>query len=123
LPFRDAEQHLRDILESINNIDTFLGDMDFDGYRGDQKTKSAVERQMQIITEAAIRLGDDGDRLCPGVDWKGFRGMGNILRHGYHRIDDKIVWDTVKDELPPVKAAVLRALNPPPASPKSPTQH
>ncbi len=27
MPFRDAEQHLRDILESINNIDTFLGDM------------------------------------------------------------------------------------------------
>lgn len=122
MPFRDAEQHLRDILESINNIDTFLGDMDFDVYRGDVKTKSAVERQMQIITEAAIRLGDDGDRLCPGVDWKGFRGMGNILRHGYHRIDDKIVWNTLKDELPPVKAAVLRALNLPPTSPKSPTQ-
>jgi uncharacterized protein with HEPN domain len=82
LPFRDAKQHLRSILESINNIDTFLGDMDFDGYRGDQKTKSAVERQMQIVTEAAIRLGDDGDRLCPGVDGKGFRGRGNILRHG-----------------------------------------
>jgi uncharacterized protein with HEPN domain len=121
LPFRDAEQHLRDILESINNIDTFLGDMDFDVYRGDLKTKSAVERQMQIITEAAVRLGEDGDRLCPGVDWKGFCGMGNILRHGYHRVDDKVVWDTVKDELPPAKAAVLRALNPPPASPKSPT--
>jgi uncharacterized protein with HEPN domain len=121
LPFRDAEQHLRDILESINNIDTFLGNMSFDAYRGDLKTKSAVERQMQIITEAAVRLGDDGDRLCPGVDWKGFRGMGNILRHGYHRIEDKIVWDTVKDELPPVRAAVLRALNAPPASPKTPT--
>ena len=123
MPFRDAEQHLRDILESINNIDTFLGDMDFDGYRGDLRTKSAVERQLQIITEAAVRPGDDGDRLCPGVDWEGFRGMGNILRHGYHRIDDKIVWNTVKDELPPVKAAVLRALNPPPAPPKSSTQH
>ena len=121
MPFRDADQHLRDILESINNIDTFLGDMDFDGYRGDLKTKSAVERQLQVITEAVVRLGEDGDRLCPGVDWKGFRGMGNVLRHAYHRIDDKIVWDTVKDELPPAKAAVLRALNLPPASPKSPT--
>ena len=121
MPFRDAEQHLRDILESINSIETFLGDMDFDVYRGDLKTKSAVERQMQIITEAAVRLGKDGDRLCPGVDWKGFRGMGNVLRHGYHQIDDKIVWDTVKAELPPVKTAVLRALNPPSPSPKSPT--
>jgi uncharacterized protein with HEPN domain len=57
LPFRDAEQHLWDILESINNIDTFLGDMDFDVYRVDQKTKSDVERQMQIITEAAVPSG------------------------------------------------------------------
>jgi hypothetical protein len=57
LPFRDAEQHLRDILESINNIDAFLGDMNFDVYRGDLKTKSAVEQQMQIITEAAVRNG------------------------------------------------------------------
>jgi uncharacterized protein with HEPN domain len=122
LPFRDAEPHLRDILESINNIDTFLGDIDFDGYRGDLKTKSAVERQLQIVTEAAVRLGDDGDRLCPGVDWKGFRGMGNVLRHGYHRIDDKIVWDTVKDELPPAKAAVLRAFSRSSTSPESPTQ-
>jgi uncharacterized protein with HEPN domain len=110
LSFRGAERHLRDILESIGNIEAFLGDMEFDVYRGDLKTKSAVERQMQIITEAAVRLGEDGDSLCPGVDWKGFRGMGNILRHGYHRIDDKLVWDTVKNELPPVKAAVLRAL-------------
>ena len=121
MPFRATDQHLRDILESINSIETFLGDMDFDVYRGDLKTKSAVERQLQIITEAAVRLGEDGDRLCPGVDWKGFRGMGNILRHGYHRIDDEVVWNTVKEELPPVKAAVLRALNKSPELPRSPT--
>lgn len=122
MPFRATDQHLRDILESINTIETFLGDMDLDVYRGDLKTKSAVERQLQIITEAAVRLGDDGDRLCPGVDWKGFRGMGNVLRHGYHRIDDEIVWNTVKEELPPVKAAVLRALNKSPEPPESPTR-
>jgi uncharacterized protein with HEPN domain len=121
LPFRATDQHLRDILESISSIETFLGDIDFDVYRGDLKTKSAVERQLQIITEAAVRLGEDGDRLCPGVDWKGFRGMGNILRHGYHRIDDEVVWNTVKEELPPVKAAVLHALNKSPELPGSPT--
>jgi uncharacterized protein with HEPN domain len=25
--------------------------------------------------------------------------MGNILRHVYHRVDDEIVWNTVKEEL------------------------
>jgi uncharacterized protein with HEPN domain len=69
----------------------------------DIKTKSAVERQLQIITEAAYRLGDEADTVCPGPDWKGFMGMGNLLRHAYHRIDDAIVWNTVKVELPALR--------------------
>lgn len=75
------------------------------------KTKSAVERQLQILTEAAYRLGDEADLVCPGPDWKGYMGMGNLLRHSYHRIDDQIIWDTVKLELPGLKEAVSRALD------------
>jgi uncharacterized protein with HEPN domain len=48
--------------------------------------------------------------LAPGPDWKGYRGMGNVLRHEYHAIDDQLVWNTAKDELPPLKEAVSRAL-------------
>jgi uncharacterized protein with HEPN domain len=97
-------------VEAIDHIDTFLGTMTFESYQVDLKTKAAVERKMQVITEAAIRLGDDASRLCPDLDWEGFRGMGNILRHAYHRIDDKIVWDTVKEELPPMRKAVMETL-------------
>ena len=111
MPFRDVQSHLRDILESINNIELFVGNMEFDAYRDDRKTKSAVERELQIITEAAVRLGDEAETLCPGQDWKGFRGMGNVLRHEYHRVDDGIVWNTVKIELPPLKEAVLSVLS------------
>jgi uncharacterized protein with HEPN domain len=111
LPFRDAENHLRDILESIEHIEMFLDGVDFDSYKADIRTKSAVERQVQIITEAAYRLGDQADTLCPGPDWKGLRGMGNILRHAYHRVDDQIIWDTVKTEFPPLKAAVIKVLD------------
>ncbi|MFZ0314283.1 MAG: HepT-like ribonuclease domain-containing protein [Candidatus Korobacteraceae bacterium] len=88
MPFRDNSTHLRDILEAINHVESFLSDMDFDAYNADPRTKSAVERQTQIITEAAVRLGEEAETLVPGPDWKGFRGMGNILRHAYDRIDD-----------------------------------
>jgi uncharacterized protein with HEPN domain len=113
LPFRDNEIHFRDILESIEHIQMFLEGMDFAAYKADAKTKSAVERQMQIITEAAHLLGEEAETLCPGPDWKGLRGMGNILRHAYHRVDDKIIWDTLQGELPPIKAAVLKTLRKP----------
>ena len=112
MPFRDFQTHFQDILESIGNIDKFLAGMDYEAYRTDRKTRSAVERELQIITEAAIRLGPDAETLCPGPDWKGFRGMGNILRHEYHRVDGEIVWDTVKAELPPLREAILKALGP-----------
>jgi uncharacterized protein with HEPN domain len=110
VPFRNAQSHLEDILQSIDHIDTFLAVTEFEGYREDRKTRSAVERELQIITEAAIRLGDQAETLCPGPDWKGFRGMGNILRHQYHHVNDEIVWNTVKDELPPMRAAISKAL-------------
>jgi uncharacterized protein with HEPN domain len=108
--------HLEDILDSISLIDQFLSGIDFDFYVEDMKTKSAVERQLQIITEAAYRLGDEADTLCPGPDWKGFMGMGNLLRHAYHRIDDAIVWNTVKVELPALRKAITNSLAAGPSS-------
>ena len=108
MPFRDARMHFQDILESIALIDLFLKNFDFEAYETDPKTKSAVERQLQIITEPAYRLGDEAEVLCPGPDWKGFMGMGNILRHGYHKVDDQIVWDTVKIDLPQLRESVSR---------------
>lgn len=110
MPSRDNERHLRDILEGIDLIESFTTGMDLDAYRADVLRRSAVERQMQIITEAAKRLGDDAYTLCPNEDWKGFCRMGDILRHGYHKVDDEIVWNTVNDELPPMREAILKAL-------------
>ena len=59
MPFRDNKTHLRDILGGIERIEAFVAGMDLDAYRIDELRKSATERQLQIITEAAKRLGDD----------------------------------------------------------------
>jgi uncharacterized protein with HEPN domain len=45
-------------------------------------------------------------------------GMGNFLRHSYHRISDEIVWNTVKDDLPLLRRIVETALQS--LSPKPP---
>jgi uncharacterized protein with HEPN domain len=110
LPFNDPARHLRDILESIDQIDRFIGDMDFTEYERDEKTKAAVERKMQILTEAVIRLESDSPEAYRDIDWKGYRGMGNFLRHSYHRVSDEIVWNTVKDDLPLLRRTVEKAL-------------
>jgi len=103
LPFSDPERHLRDILESIDLIGEFIRDMDFASY----------QREIQILTEAVIRLEMEGPGAFPEIDWKAYRGMGNFLRHSYHRVSDEIVWNTVQDDLPLLKRVVERALNGP----------
>ena len=98
----------------------FVGGMDLEAFREDPKTVAAVERKLLLVSEAAIRLGEDAERLCPGLPWHNIRGIGNWLRHQYDRVDVETVWNTVIDELPRLRAGVLRALRPPPASPKGP---
>jgi uncharacterized protein with HEPN domain len=84
--------------------------MAFEDFRGDPKTVAAVERMLLTISEAAIRLGPETQTLCPGQPWHKIRGVGNWLRHQYDRIDLQSIWDTVAGDLPPLKAAVTRAL-------------
>jgi uncharacterized protein with HEPN domain len=111
LPFSDAERLFKDILESIEQIDRFIANMDFPAYEQDEKTKAAVERKMQILTEAVIRLEQtEGREAHPEIDWSAYRGMGNFLRHSYHRVSDEIVWNTLKDDLPVLKQIVKQKL-------------
>lgn len=110
MPFRDVETCLEDILESSETIGTFLSGMDYASYQADLKTKRAVERVLQILTEAAYRLGADGPRLCPQIDWRSVRDLGNVLRHECHAVDDEQIWTTLKDDLPSLHRAVETAL-------------
>lgn len=115
MPFRDPRTHLADVLDAIDKIAEFIGAIDLNAYRADDKTKAAVERKLQVLTEAIIRLEDESPGAYPEIDQKGYRGMGNILRHSYHRVDDSIVWGTVKEDLPDLRAIVQRLLRALPA--------
>jgi len=94
-------------------IEDFISGMDFDAFREDPKTIAAVERKLLVISEAAVRLGEHAAALCPDQPWHKIRATGNWLRHAYERVNLEIVWGTIKNDLPPLKAAVLRALTPP----------
>lgn len=92
-------------------IERFTSGMEFEAFRSNPMAIAAVERKLQIISEAAIRLADHAERICPGVPWRDIRGIGNQLRHAYERIDLTTIWDTVIEDLPALKSAIEDALN------------
>lgn len=107
---RDSGLSLRDIAEAIDNINHFTESMDFEGFREDLKTIAAVSVKLLVISEAAVRLGDAAVAACPGAPWPEIRGIGNWLRHQYDHVDLEAVWNTVQDDLPPLRAAIANAL-------------
>lgn len=95
---------------AIRSIENFVLGMSSEAYSEDERTQAAFERKLLLISEAAIRLKENAEALCPGVPWRDIRGIGNWLRHAYDRIDAETIWNTVHDDLPPLKVAVERAL-------------
>ena len=110
MPSNEPSLPLRDILESIAKIEIFISGFDLEAFSNDEKTVAAVERKLQLISEAAVRLGDRAEELCPGIAWRNIRGMGNWLRHQYDRVDLETVWNTVTIDLPVLKSSVTKAL-------------
>ncbi len=110
MSFRTPARWLRDILDAIVMIERFTAGMDFESFREDTKTVAAVERKLLVISEAAIRLGDEAATLCPDQPWHKIRGTGNWIRHHYERVDLESIWGTVQYDLPLLKASVQRVL-------------
>ena len=107
-PFRDKDGSLRDIVDAIDLIQRFTASMDLEQFSDDPTTIAAVE--LQIISEAAIRLGAAAETRCPGAPWRDIRGIGNWLRHQYDRIELPVIWRTMQADLPLLKSAVLAEL-------------
>jgi uncharacterized protein with HEPN domain len=110
LPSKDKRHLLLDVVASIDYIRSFAAGITFDQYLEDRKTRSAVERELLIISEAAIRLGSDAETICPGPDWRDIRGLGNKLRHDYDGLNDELLWQTVQNDLLPLRMDVEKAL-------------
>ena len=111
MPFSGPELPLRDILDSIDQIEQFTVGMDLESFRLDPRTVAAVERHLEKISEAARRLGNDAETVCPGPPWREIRGLGNWLRHQYDKVDVEMVWNTIQDDLPALRTAVRMSLS------------
>lgn len=75
-------------------------------YSSDQKTQRAVERCIEVISEASRHIPDAIKAKHPEIPWSDVAAIGNVFRHEYHNVAARIVWDTVRLHLPPLDAAI-----------------
>ena len=104
---RSAEQRVADILEAIERCQRYLGFLDGDDPSLVNMAEDAIERNLQIIGEAANHLPAEFTSTRPEIAWPQIRGFRNILVHQYFGVELDTVRDVIQAHLPAL-AAVLR---------------
>ncbi len=110
MPSDREREWLEDILEAIQLIEKFVKGMEFADFHNDPKTRYAVVHALLIISEASRRLSDTVKNRHPDIPWRDVANSGNIYRHEYHNINNRMIWKTVTDRLPHLKQAIKKEL-------------
>jgi uncharacterized protein with HEPN domain len=110
VPSSNPAQRFQDILDNVARIERFTAGQTLERFVEDEEKVFAVKHALLIISEAAVKLGDLAPKVCPEIDWRDVRGLGNRLRHEYHTIDVVQLWRIVDRHLPALKIAVETAL-------------
>lgn len=76
----------------------------------DRKTVRAVELNVIIVGEASKGIPSEIREAFPLIPWSLMRGMRNRLMHGYHAVDEVLMWKTVQNDLPPLKQQLVALL-------------
>ncbi|MGL5060939.1 MAG: HepT-like ribonuclease domain-containing protein, partial [Microcoleus sp.] len=91
---------LGDLAQAIRRIQEFTADASCETYLESVFMQSAVERQLGILGEAAMRVSIEFQQLHPEIDWRNAINLRNILVHRYDRVSSEVIWNIVTSILP-----------------------
>jgi uncharacterized protein with HEPN domain len=66
----------------------------------DKQLRLALLKSIEIIGEAASRVGEETRAKHPSLPWQDMIGIRNRLVHGYFDVDLSLLWNTVVSDLP-----------------------
>jgi uncharacterized protein with HEPN domain len=101
---------LEDILLSARLAMSYVERASLEEFAKDIQLQDSVIRRLEIVGEAASNIAENIALEVPELPWRKMVDMRNFTIHQYWDVDVNIVWETVKDDLPLVIAAIERYL-------------
>ena len=99
---RGWQNRIRDILDAIAEIQSFTSDLDYETFKQDNKVIRAVEMNFIIIGEAANQIPEEIEEKHAAIPWSLMRAMRNRIGLAYFEFDEYLLWDSVRNVLPPL---------------------
>lgn len=106
----DPLVRVRHMLDHAREAVGLLGDRSLEELKSNRVLQLALVQLIEIIGEAASRVPDEVRNSAPEIPWSRAIGMRHRLIHGYDFVDYEVVFDTVRDSLPPLIAQLEAVL-------------
>ncbi|HOG46615.1 MAG TPA: DUF86 domain-containing protein [Anaerolineae bacterium] len=101
---------LRHMLDEAHEAISFAHGRTRADLDSDRMLALSLVKAIEIVGEAASQVSEATRARLPDVPWADIAGMRNRLVHAYFDINLEIAWQTVGQDLPPLVAALERAL-------------
>jgi uncharacterized protein with HEPN domain len=105
---------LLDMLTAAKAVRSFVAGRSFEQYSDDLYFRSAVERQVEIVGEAARGLSDSFKAAHPEIPWRAIVTLRHRLAHEYGEINNALIWDVANVHLPRLIVQIEPLVPPPP---------
>ena len=91
--------YLIDIVDCIMDINEFTDAIGFYQFENDKMRKLAVERQLEVIGQAANKISNETQSSIENIPWKNIIGLRNKLAHDYGEILAERIWKISKTSI------------------------
>jgi len=110
MTLHDDQVSLRDMLSHSREASELMADSSLEELGRNRVIQLALTRLVEIVGEAANRVSPATRDASPNIPWPQIVGMRNRLVHGYDVIDLDLLRRTIKEDLPPLIAALQEVL-------------
>lgn len=97
----------------LQAIDTIIANKDkhtFEEVVADPILYFGFVKHVEIIGEACYKLTREFRETHADVEWDAIEGMRHVLVHGYYQIRPIQLWNTIQEDVPLLRPAILKYL-------------
>jgi uncharacterized protein with HEPN domain len=99
-PSKQDAAYLWDMLDAAKAVREFVSSRTYDDYQKDRMLRGAVERNIEIIGEAARHVSEVFQQAHSEIPWKSVIGQRNILAHEYGEVKNERIWAVATGRIP-----------------------
>lgn len=109
-PIRDRER-LQHIIEAADTIMEHTKGVSFETFLSDKLLYGALIYYTMVIGEAGYKLSHEFTDKYHDTPWSDIAGMRHHIVHGYYKVDNRVVWNIITNDIPALRVRVQKYLD------------